>query len=53
MMCTSNKITKHAQMNDTRPKIKKRKNREKNEKMENISSSIEGREVEEGQKFQY
>jgi hypothetical protein len=40
-------------MSAIKPKIKKRKSREENEKMGNISSSIEGREVEEGQKFQY
>jgi hypothetical protein len=39
-------------MSDIKPKIKKRKSRKENEKMGNISS-IEGREVEEGQKFQY
>ena len=33
--------------------IIKRKSRKENETMGNISSSIEGREVEEGQKFQY
>ena len=40
-------------MSDIKPKIKKRKSRKENEKMGKISSSIEGREVEEGQKFQY
>ena len=41
-------------MSDIKPQIKKTKSRKENEKMENISSSsIEGREVEEGQKFQY
>jgi hypothetical protein len=40
-------------MSDIKPQIKKTKSRKENEKTENISSSIEGREIEEGQKFQY
>ena len=40
-------------MSDIKPPIKKTKSRRENEKMENISSAIEGREIEEGQKFQY
>jgi hypothetical protein len=40
-------------MSDIKPQIKKTKSRKENEKMENMSSSIEGREIEEGQKFQY
>jgi hypothetical protein len=38
-------------MGNTRTKTKKMRNKE--EKNRNVSSSIEGREVEEGQKFQY
>jgi hypothetical protein len=38
-------------MSNTRTKTKKMRNEE--EKNRNVSSSIEGREVEEGQKFQY
>ena len=40
-------------MSDIKIKTKKRREMEKNEKRDNIPSSIEGREVEEGQKFQY
>ena len=53
MMCISYKLVLDSQMSDIKIKIKKKRNQEKNEKRENIPSSIEGREVEEGQKFQY
>jgi hypothetical protein len=53
MMCISYKLVLDSQMSDIKIKAKKRRNRDENKKRENISSSIEGREVEEGQKFQY